>query len=214
MPLSEVRADGLRREPTVYLVDDDDAVRDALSLLLGTVGLRVRAFADGPALLSGLDPQDIGCLLLDIRLPQISGLQLQVTLRAQGVDLPTVIMTGHANVELCRRAFQQGAVDFLEKPIDETTLLEAVQRAIHAHLRQREHLAASAEARTRLARLTERERDALSGLMGGQTSKQSARVLGISARTVETHRASVFHKLEVHSLAELMRVYLSAVESG
>lgn len=209
---SEARPGEARREPTVYLVDDDDAVRDALRLLLGTVGLHVRDFGDGPALLSGLDPLDVGCLLLDIRMPQISGLQLQDTLRAQGVDLPILIMTGHANVELCRRAFRQGAVDFLEKPIDETVLLEAVQRAIHTHLRQRRHLAASEEARERLARLTERERDALHGLMAGQTSKQSAKALGISARTVETHRASVFQKLQVHSLAELMRVYLSVVE--
>ncbi|GHF74482.1 response regulator transcription factor [Deinococcus ficus] len=197
-----------RREPTVYLVDDDAAVRDALAFLLGTVGLHVRAFPDGPALLHGLDPGDLGCLLLDIRMPHVSGLQLQAELRAWGVDLPVVIMTGHGNVDLCRRAFQQGAVDFLEKPIDETALLATVQRAIHAHLRQRERLAA----RAHLARLTEREREVLQGLMNGQTGKQSARQLGISVRTVETHRASIFEKLEVASLAELMRTYLNVTE--
>lgn len=201
-----------RREPTVYLVDDDAAVRDALAFLLGTVGLHVRAFPDGPALLHRLDPGDLGCLLLDIRMPHVSGLQLQAELRARGVDLPVVIMTGHGNVDLCRRAFQQGAVDFLEKPIDETALLETVQRAIHAHLRQRERLAASADARAHLARLTEREREVLQGLMNGQTGKQSARQLGISVRTVETHRASIFEKLEVASLAELMRTYLNVTE--
>lgn len=201
-----------RREPTVYLVDDDAAVRDALAFLLGTVGLHVRAFPDGPALLHGLDPGDLGCLLLDIRMPHVSGLQLQAELRARGVDLPVVIMTGHGNVDLCRRAFQQGAVDFLEKPIDETALLETVQRALHAHLRQRERLEASADARAHLARLTEREREVLQGLMNGQTGKQSARQLGISVRTVETHRASIFEKLEVASLAELMRTYLNLTE--
>ncbi|SMB97189.1 response regulator transcription factor [Deinococcus hopiensis] len=199
-------------EPTVYLVDDDAAVRDALAFLLGTVGLQVRVFPDGSALQGGLDGGNVGCLLLDIRMPHVSGLQLQEQLRTQGVDLPIIIMTGHGNVDLCRRAFQQGAVDFLEKPIDETALLEAVQRAIRQHLWQRERAESSAEARSRLARLTEREREVLAGVMDGQTSKQSAKVLGISARTVETHRASLFEKLEVHSLAELMRVYLNVVE--
>lgn len=201
-----------RQEPTVYLVDDDDAVREALALLLGTVGLSVKPFADGLAFQGGLDAEDVGCLLLDIRMPHLSGLHLQTQLRAQGVDLPIIVMTGHGNVDLCRRAFQQGAVDFLEKPMDETALLETVQRAIRQHLRQRERLAASSEARERLFRLTEREHDVLLGLMNGQTSKQSAKQLSISARTVETHRANLFLKLEVSSLAELMRLYLNVVE--
>ncbi|GGK33987.1 DNA-binding response regulator [Deinococcus malanensis] len=202
-----------RLEPTVYIVDDDEAVRDALSFLLRTMGLKVEPFADGPALLAALNPQDVGCLLLDIRMPQIGGLQLQTQLQARGSDFPVIIMTGHGNVDLCRRAFQQGAVDFLEKPVDENILLEAVQRAIHTHLNQRGRLAASEEARRRLARLSDREREVLTGVMSGETSKQSARTLSISARTVETHRASVFQKLEVTSLAELMRTYLNAVES-
>lgn len=201
-------------EPTVYLVDDDAGVRDALGFLLGTVGLPVRAFADGRAFREQLDPGAVGCLLLDIRMPHVSGLQLQEQLRAAGVDLPVVILTGHGNVDLCRRAFRQGAVDFLEKPVDETTLLEAVQRAIHLHLSRREQRGAGEQARARLARLTDREREVLTGLMDGQTSKQSARVLGISARTVETHRASLCEKLGVRSLAELMRTYLSAVDSA
>ncbi|MFC4640139.1 response regulator transcription factor [Deinococcus hohokamensis] len=201
-------------EPVVYLVDDDDAVREALAFLLRTVGLKVESFPDGPALLMALRPQDLGCLLLDIRMPQVSGLQLQAQLQARGSDLPVIIMTGHGNVDLCRRAFQQGAIDFLEKPVDETVLLEAVQRAIQAHRRQRDHLAVHAAARQRLSRLSDREREVLAGVMNGETSKQSARVLGISARTVETHRASVFQKLEVRSLAELMRVYLNVAETS
>lgn len=200
-----------QRPPVVYLVDDDAAVREALGLLLGTVGLRVQACATGAALLACLDPADIGCVLLDLRMPQISGLQVHETLRARQVDLPVLVMTGHATVELCRRAFRQGAVDFLEKPVDGTVLLEAVQRAIHDHSRHREAREAGRRARARLALLTERERDALMGVMAGQTSKQSARQLGLSARTVETYRAGVFQKLEVHSVAELMRTYLGVV---
>ncbi|GGL08235.1 response regulator transcription factor [Deinococcus radiotolerans] len=199
-------------EPTVYLVDDDAGVRDALSFLLSTVGLPVQAFADGVALQDSLTPQDVGCLLLDIRMPHVSGLQLQEQLVARGVDLPVIILTGHGNVDLCRRAFQQGAVDFLEKPVDETALLEAVQRALHQHQQRRAQAEALGPARARLARLTEREREVLGGLMAGQTSKQSARVLGIGARTVETHRASLFEKLEVQSLADLMRTYLPVTD--
>lgn len=201
-------------ESTVYLVDDDDAVRGALELLLGTVGLRVQSFPDGLALLRELPPDALGCLLLDIRMPHLSGLQLQAQLLAQGTDLPVIVMTGHGNVELCRRAFQQGASDFLEKPIDETALLEAVQRATARHLRQRERMAVSAESRSRLQRLTAREREVLSGIVAGQTAKQIARALDISARTVETHRASVFAKLEAESLAELMRRYLAVIEEA
>ena len=203
-------------EPTVYLVDDDDAVRDALGFLLGTVGLNVRAFADGLALERALDAEDVplaGCLLLDIRMPHVSGLQLQLRLQARGVDLPVILLTGHADVELCRRAFRQGAADFLSKPVDETELLEAVQRAVRQHLQGRERHAVSRQARQRLSRLTAREHEVLRGILEGQTSKQTARALDISARTVETHRASLFAKLEAESLAEVIRLALAGEES-
>ncbi|WP_237724828.1 response regulator transcription factor [Deinococcus alpinitundrae] len=206
---------GLPLEPTVYLVDDDDAVRGALGFLLGTVGLNVRAFADGLALERALDaeePPDTGCLLLDIRMPHVSGLQLQLRLQARGVDLPVILLTGHADVELCRRAFRQGAADFLSKPVDETELLETVQRAVRQHLRGRQRRAASGQARTRLARLSAREHDVLRGILDGQTSKQIARALEISARTVESHRASLFAKLEAESLAEVIRMALEGEE--
>lgn len=202
-------------EPTVYLVDDDDAVRDALAFLLSTVGLTVRTFPDGLALERALDAEgtpDIGCLLLDIRMPHISGLHLQVRLQARGVDLPVILLTGHADVDLCRRAFRQGAADFLSKPVDETELLEAVQRAVRQHLRGRARHAASQQARERLARLTAREHDVLRSLLDGQTSKQAARTLCISARTVETHRASLFTKLEADSLAGVIRIALAGEE--
>lgn len=202
-------------EPTVYLVDDDDAVRGALGFLLGTVGLNVRAFADGVALERALDTEGttaIGCLLLDIRMPHISGLHLQRRLQERGVDLPVIVLTGHADVELCRRAFHQGASDFLSKPVDDTELLEAVQRAVRQHLQGRQRRAANGQARERLARLSAREYDVLRGILNGQTSKQTARTLGISARTVETHRASVFDKLEADSLAEVIRLALGGEE--
>ncbi|ULH18330.1 response regulator (plasmid) [Deinococcus sp. KNUC1210] len=207
--------EGPALEPTVYLVDDDDAVRDALGFLLGTVGLNVRPFADGLALERALDTEQllpIGCLLLDIRMPHISGLQLQLRLQERGVDLPVILLTGHADVELCRRAFRQGAADFLSKPVDETELLEAVQRAVRQHLWGRQRRAANGQARERLARLTAREHEVLRGILDGQTSKQTARTLAISARTVETHRASLFAKLEAESLAEVIRLALEGGE--
>lgn len=204
-------------EPTVYLVDDDDAVRDALGFLLSTVGLHVCAFADGPALERALDAEAlpaIGCLLLDIRMPHISGLQLQLRLQERGVDLPVILLTGHADVDLCRRAFRQGAADFLSKPVDETELLEAVQRAVRQHMQGRQRHAVSTQARMRLSRLSIREREVLRGILNGQTSKQTARTLEISVRTVETHRASLFIKLEADSLAEVIRIALVGEENG
>lgn len=200
------------REPTVFLVDDDDAVRDALATLLGTVGLRVRDYASPAAFLADLDPEAPGCLILDLRMPQVSGLHLQEQLRGLGVDLPVIIVTGHGDIELCRRAFQQGATDFLTKPVDEHDLLDAVQRGIEQHRRARERQAAGAQARARLARLSAREREVLRLLADGHSNKQVARDLGISARTVETHRASVFEKLELDSLAQLVRVYLDSLD--
>lgn len=198
-------------EPVVFLVDDDDAVRDALATLLSTVGLTVRDAPGPAAFLASFDPQVLGCLILDIRMPQVSGLHLQEQLRAGGVDLPVIIITGHGDIELCRRAFRQGAIEFLTKPVDEHDLLDAVQRGVRQHLHTRERLAATTQAREKLARLTEREAEVLRLMVDGHSNKQAAKSLGISARTVETHRASVLEKLEVASLAQLVRVYLSSL---
>ena len=198
--------------PTVYLVDDDDAVRDALATLLGTVGLTVQEFASPSEFLAALDPRATGCLILDIRMPQVSGLHLQEQLRSQGVDLPVIIITGHGDIDLCRRSFRQGAMEFLTKPVDEHDLLDAVQRGIQQHLRVRAQRSGTDRAKEKLARLTDREADVLRLMMDGYSNKLAARTLGISQRTVETHRASIFEKLEVDSLAQLVRIYLSSVE--
>lgn len=198
-------------EPQVFLVDDDDAVRDALATLLGTVGLAVRDYASPKAFLADFDAQALGCLILDIRMPHENGLHLQQQLIATGVDLPVIIITGHGDINLCRRAFRQGAIEFLTKPVDEHDLLDAVQRGVKQHMHAREKLAATVQVKEKLARLTEREADVLRLMIDGQSSKQAARNLGISARTVETHRASIYEKLEVTSLAQLLRVYLSSL---
>ena len=205
---------GSSTEPTVFLVDDDDAVRDALTTLIGTVGLQVRDYPDAGAFLAAFDPEAIGCLVLDVRMPQVSGLQLQEQLAREGADLPVIVVTGHGDVEVCRRAFRGGAVEFLTKPVDELALLEAIGLGIGTHLTRRVRLAATQQARAALAGLTGREREVLRLMVDGASNKQAARALGISARTVEAHRAGVFGKLGADSLAQLVRVYLTSVGEG
>ncbi|MPY68022.1 response regulator transcription factor [Deinococcus sp. SDU3-2] len=201
-------------EPTVFLVDDDDAVRDALATLLGTVGLKVRDFPDARAFLAALDREALGCLILDVRMPQVSGLQLQEQLTREGVDLPVIVITGHGDIDVCRRAFKGGATEFLTKPVDELALLEGVALGIRTHLARRSRLAVTQEARGAVAGLTAREQEVLRLIVDGASNKQAARALGISVRTVETHRASLFEKLGAASLAQLVRVYLASLDEG
>ena len=202
----------LKHTPVVYLVDDDEAVREALALLIGTIGLEVQTFASPQDFLQAFEAGAIGCLVMDIRMPGMSGLQLQELLKAQGVDLPVVIITGHGDVNLARRAFLSGAVEFLLKPIDEQTLIDTLQRAVRAHIGSRERQEITQQARQRLARLSERELEVLKLMVEGYTSKQIAKQLGVSPRTVETHRAHLMEKLEVDSLAGLVRLYLRGLE--
>ncbi len=192
--------------PLVYLVDDDDAVRDGLALLLRSVGLRSAGFADPMAFLAALAPSTIGCVVLDIRMPGISGLDVLATL-AERADLPVVMLTGHANVDLCRRAFKGGAMEFLQKPVDDDIFLDAVQAAVRTHIASRERLAVTQAAADRLARLSGREHEVLARIVQGMSNKEIAREFDLSPRTVETYRANVFAKLEADSLAQLIRQY-------
>lgn len=195
---------------SVYLVDDDEAVRNALSLLLDTVGLDVTSFASPEVFLaqaSGLRP---GCLILDIRMPAISGLKLQEKLTAQGIDWPTVIISGHGDIEACRRAFRNGAIDFLSKPVDEQDLIDAIQKG-HAELETATQiLAQRAEAKALVEHLSAREREVLEMIAKGLTTKHIAEALGLSPRTVESHRAAIANKAGTSSTAELTRYWLEA----
>ena len=200
--------------PLIHLVDDDDAVRRSLALLVGTVGLSVAEWPHPQAFLDGFDRESVGAIVLDVRMPGTSGLTLLDQLLAQGVDQPVIMLTGHGTVEMCRRAFKAGAAEFLEKPVDDERLIEALHECVRQHVRTRERLAADRGTRERYTRLSEREREVLSLVIKGQTAKQIARVLGVSPRTVETHRANLGAKLETDSLAQLIRRFAMLVEDA
>lgn len=199
--------------PLIHLIDDDAAVRDSLALLIGTVGLRVQAWSDPQEFVERFDRQGVGAIVLDVRMPGISGLTLLDTLIAQDVDQPVIMLTGHGTVEMCRRAFKSGATEFLEKPVNDEQLLEALQNAVRLHVRSRERHQADRQARERYAQLSEREREVLGLIVAGLTNKEIGRALDLSPRTVETHRANLFAKLEADSLAQLIRHYAALAEA-
>jgi FixJ family two-component response regulator len=202
------------QSPLIHLIDDDAAVRDSLALLISTVGLRVQTWDRPDAFLAGFDRQGIGAIVLDVRMPGISGLSVLDTLIAQGVDQPILMLTGHGTVEMCRRAFKAGAAEFLEKPVNDEQLLEALQQAVRQHVKSRERHQADRLARERYAQLSEREREVLGLIVAGLTNKEIGRALDLSPRTVETHRAHLFAKLQAESLAQLIRAYAALVEAS
>jgi len=199
--------------PRVYLVDDDEAVRRALSLLLSTVGITVVDFADPQAFLVQVPRLAPGCLILDIRMPAISGLKLQERLTGQGIDWPTIVISGHGDIEACRRAFRNGAVDFLSKPVDEQDLIDAIQKGQEALERMLSRRAEKAEIQALLGSLTPREREVLDRIAEGFTTRQIAEGLGLSPRTVESHRAAIGTKLGTSSQAEMTRFWLDGREA-
>ncbi|MFO0523506.1 MAG: response regulator transcription factor [bacterium] len=198
--------------PVIHLVDDDEAVRQALALLIGTVGLRVQPWAHPQVFLDGFDRQSVGAIVLDVRMPGLSGLMVLEQLRQQGMDQPVVMLTGHGTVDMCRRAFKAGAAEFLEKPVNDEALLEALHNAVREHVRTRQREGADREARARHALLSPREREVLSLVVAGLTNKEIGRALVLSPRTVETHRAHLCTKLQVETLAQMIRTYAQLVD--
>ncbi|CAN5429876.1 response regulator [soil metagenome] len=200
--------------PLIHLIDDDRAVRESLALLIGTVGLRVQEWADPQVFLDNFERSSVGAIVLDVRMPGISGLTVLDRLMAQGVDQPVIMLTGHGTVEMCRRAFKSGASEFLEKPVDDEQLLEALQHAVRQHVLSRERSQGDQAARERVMQLSEREREVLGFIVTGLTNKEIARALALSPRTVETHRANLFAKLDCDSLAQLIRRYALLVDDN
>jgi FixJ family two-component response regulator len=189
--------------PTVFVIDDDAAVRDSLARLLEAHRLPVRTYDSAEGFLAALHPTAAGCLVLDVRLPRMSGPELQATLAARGIRLPIIFLTGQGDIPTSVRTLQAGALDFLEKPVAGELLLERVRGALRLEVKQRRERAQTTRARARYAQLTPREREVMGLLVAGQSSKEIARRLGISHRTVEIHRGRVMHKMHAANLIEL-----------
>ncbi len=192
--------------PLIHVVDDDDSLRTALLRLLGAAGFEARGYASTGDFLLNRGPDRHGCLLLDIRLPGVSGLDLQEALQGQGVALPVIFMTGHADVASSVRAMKAGAVDFLAKPVERKVLLDAIAHALARDAAQRAARAEADRLRARFALLTPREREVFDGIVAGRLNKQIADDLGIAERTVKAQRAQVLAKLGADSAAELGRL--------
>ena len=199
-------------ERLVHLVDDDEAIRRSAAFMLKTSGFRVQIYESGDQLLKGALSLDPGCVLLDIRMPGMDGLEVQQALKERGVGLPVVIMTGHGDVTLAVQAMKAGAVDFIEKPFEKAVLLGAIDQAFSRLERSAEARERAKEAEVQLNALTPREREVLDGLAQGFPNKTIAYDLGISPRTVEIHRANLMTKLGVKSLSEALRIAFAVQE--
>jgi FixJ family two-component response regulator len=193
--------------PTVYIVDDDDAVREALSALLGSVSLRHQSFASAEAFLAVANPGMRGCLLLDVRMPGMSGLELQRFLQDQGVALQIIIITGHGDVPMAVRALKAGASDFVEKPFNEQDLLDRVQACLREDHQLWSTRQALDEAFARFDALTPRERAVMELIAAGNHTKKIAAQLDIQDRTVDVHRFNIMRKVGVRTLAELLHLW-------
>jgi len=193
-------------EGTVFIVDDDPLVLGAVETLIKSVGFEVNTFSSAQAFLESDLPDEPACLVLDIRMPGLSGLDLQDELAARGFTLPVIFITGHGTVPLSVRAMKAGAVDFLQKPFEDQDLLDAVQRAIEKDGRAREDRRETEEVRRRVQSLTKRESQVLGGVVAGKPNKQIAYDLGVSENTVKAHRANVMQKMQAESLADLIRM--------
>jgi two-component system response regulator FixJ len=198
-------------EQRVFVVDDDAGVRDSLRVLLLSAGFKVTCYPAATAFLSDPEPK-LGCLVADIRMPDMTGLDLQDELVRRGDTLPVIIVTGHGDVPLAVRALKSGAVDFLEKPFDDEQLLSSIKRALEIGSRDRTRRAGREEAQQLLELLTPRERSILDKLVTGRSNKVAAYELGISPRTVEIHRARIMDKLKATNLSDLVRIALAADE--
>lgn len=196
-------------ETTVFIVDDDQQVRDALELLMESVGLNVATFESAQVFLDAFDPDIPGCVITDIRMPGISGLELQRKLKEQKLHPPVIIITGHGDIPMAVDAMQEGALDFIEKPFNDQRLLDSVHRAIEQDAGQRGQATQIAEIRERMNTLTKRETEVLNLITQGKRNKTIADELHVSQSTVEAHRAKVMEKMQANTLSDLMRMVLS-----
>lgn len=198
-----------KHDLTVFIVDDDASVRDALSLVFSVRGYRTAVFSGAEDFLKAWQTNWMGCLLIDIRMPGMDGLSLQDRLAEMGSALPVIVITGHGDVDSARRAFKANAIDFLEKPIDHDKMLEVIEQAFNAQSLMQDQKSASEKANYLLDQLTPREQEVMNLVVGGYHNREIAEKLRISVRTVEVHKAHVMSKLDVDSVADLVRVSMS-----
>ncbi|MHA1598795.1 MAG: response regulator transcription factor [Alphaproteobacteria bacterium] len=198
--------------PVVFIVDDDDAVRESLNWLVSSVDLKVESYASAGDFLGQCRPNQSGCLITDIRMPGLSGLELQDELNRRGCDLPVIVITGHGDVQTAVRAMKAGAFDFVEKPFNDQLLLDLVNRAVAMSLKSNREQTQQAEVQARVDTLTPREKEVLEHISSGEPNKGIAHLLGISEKTVEAHRAKVMGKMQAKSLAELVKMVMSLDE--
>jgi FixJ family two-component response regulator len=196
------------RQATVFVVDDDHATRRAMELLMRSVGLACETFHSADDFLDRIDNERGGCLVLDIRMPGLGGLELQDKLVGCGNSLPIIFITGHGDVPMAVEAMQKGAVDFIQKPARDQDLLDRITRALDVDSRKRSERAQKSDIAARVENLTKREREVLELVVTGKANKVIAFELGVSQRTVEIHRARVMAKMQAHSLADLVRMHL------
>ena len=201
-------------EPTVFVVDDDPAMRNSLRWLIESVGLAVAAYATAEEFLERYEPNRPGCLVLDVRMPGMSGLDLQDALVQRCITIPTIVITGHAEVAMAVRAVKAGAIDFIPKPFSDQLLLDRIRQALEQDRRDRETREHETDVARRVSHLTQREREVMDLIVAGKANKEVAAELGLSPKTVEVHRAHVMEKMQVASLADLVRIALLAGRSS
>ena len=201
-------------QPTVYIVDDDQATRKSLRWLVETLGVPVQTFHCAVSFLDAYDPSMPGCLVLDMMMPGMSGLELQRELNDRGIDIPVIVLTGYADVATAVRTLKGGAVEFLEKPFNDDVLLEQIRLALALDSRRRSDRGARDVVRDRMSRLTPREREILDLVVEGLSSKEIAARLNVSFKTVEAHRAKVMRKMEAESVAQLVRMVVSSTSKN
>jgi len=200
----------MQPEPIVYVIDDDDAVRQSLEFLLKTAGISARSFESAKAFLEVMPQIHSGCVITDVRMPEITGIDLLHQIKESKRDIPVIVITGHGDIALAVEAMKVGAIDFLEKPFDDDLLLAAVRAALNTDADMAKHKAELADIHDKLAALSNRERQVLEGLVAGKANKVIAFDLGISPRTVEIYRANLMTKMSANSLSDLVRMAMTA----
>nr|WP_208321374.1 response regulator transcription factor [Thiohalophilus thiocyanatoxydans] len=204
----------MMKQATIHVVDDDQAVRESIEWLIESVGLNIRTYASANEFLENYTEDSLGCLILDVRMPGISGLDLQHILTERGIDLSVVFVTGHGDVPMAVRALKNGAVDFIEKPFNDQLLLDTIQSAVQKHSQRLKQRAELENLQTRYDNLTTREQEVMDRVVTGKPNRDVGGELGISVKTVEVHRAKVMEKMRARSIADLVKMAMMMRETG